>query len=372
MKELNIGTVLAAHRKEKGVTQEEVAAFAGVSKASVSKWENGQSYPDITALPVLASFFNITIDELLGYRPQLTEKEIWESYEYFTRCFGKEPFCDVMEKVRALIRKYDACYPLFLAMAQLLFNHCNLAASLEERFLVLKEAQDLCVRVQKESEDTLLKKDAIALEGFLAVMKGEPQRVLELFGEKLRPRISSEILLVSAYSLLGEKKRALKYCQALLYEGTVEMLDLLANYLALCETDKKERCFSAVHGMEEAFSLKNLLPHKIINLYMMEAIYYGEQKNREKTLESLFDYVETVRKNWKDFTIHGDAFFDLLEEWLKETGISRQMPRNMQFIREEILRSVRENPVFDFVKEEKEFRILIKKLENLETGEGLI
>lgn len=43
MKELNIGTVLAAHRREKGVTQEEVAAFVGVSKASVSKWENGVS-----------------------------------------------------------------------------------------------------------------------------------------------------------------------------------------------------------------------------------------------------------------------------------------------------------------------------------------
>lgn len=57
MKELNIGTVLGERRREKGVTQEEVAAFVGVSKASVSKWENGQSYPDITVLPVLASFF---------------------------------------------------------------------------------------------------------------------------------------------------------------------------------------------------------------------------------------------------------------------------------------------------------------------------
>lgn len=367
MKELNIGTVLAAHRREKGVTQEEVAAFVGVSKASVSKWENGRSYPDITVLPVLASFFHITIDELLGYRPQLTEKEIWESYRYFTRLFAEEPFCDVVEKVRELIRKYDACYPLFLAMAQLLFNHCNLAASGEEKEIVLKEAQELCVRVQKESEDTLLKKDAIALEGFVAVMKGEPQRVLELFGEKLRPRIPSEMLLVSAYSLLGEKKRALKYCQALLYEGMVEMTDLLANYLALCEADRKELCFSAVRGMEEAFSLKSLLPHKIINLYMMEAVYYGEQKNREKTLKALCDYGETVWKNWKAFSIHGNEFFDLLEQWLQEVGISREMPRNMQFVREEIIRSVKENPVFDFLKEEKEFRILIKKLENLQT-----
>ena len=43
MKELNIGTVLGERRREKGVTQEEVAAFVGVSKASVSKWENGVS-----------------------------------------------------------------------------------------------------------------------------------------------------------------------------------------------------------------------------------------------------------------------------------------------------------------------------------------
>lgn len=42
---------------------------------------------------------------------------------------------------------------------------------------------------------------------------------------------------------------------------------------------------------------------------------------------------------------------------------------NMQFIREDIIRSVKENPVFDFLKEEKEFRILIKRLENLQIEE---
>lgn len=41
----------------------------------------------------------------------------------------------------------------------------------------------------------------------------------------------------------------------------------------------------------------------------------------------------------------------------------------MQFIREDIIRSVKENPVFDFLKEEKEFRILIKRLENLQIEE---
>ena len=45
-----------------------------VTKASVSKWETGQSYPDILLLPKLATFFNVTVDELIGYEPQLNRK----------------------------------------------------------------------------------------------------------------------------------------------------------------------------------------------------------------------------------------------------------------------------------------------------------
>lgn len=43
MKELNIGQVITRYRRQKGVTQEELASYMGVSKASVSKWETGVS-----------------------------------------------------------------------------------------------------------------------------------------------------------------------------------------------------------------------------------------------------------------------------------------------------------------------------------------
>ncbi len=54
-------------RKQRGLTQEELAEQLNVSFQTVSKWETGVSMPDIGMLPVLADYFEISIDELLGY-----------------------------------------------------------------------------------------------------------------------------------------------------------------------------------------------------------------------------------------------------------------------------------------------------------------
>ena len=69
MNEIKIGSQIARLRREKGITQEELAQRMGVSNQSVSKWENGQSCPDIGLLPALAAYFGVTTDALLGYVP---------------------------------------------------------------------------------------------------------------------------------------------------------------------------------------------------------------------------------------------------------------------------------------------------------------
>lgn len=68
MNQKTLGARIAAGRKAKGMTQEELAAKLGVSSQAVSKWENDASCPDISLLPELARILGVTTDELLTGR----------------------------------------------------------------------------------------------------------------------------------------------------------------------------------------------------------------------------------------------------------------------------------------------------------------
>lgn len=66
MNTLRIAENITQFRKKKGVTQDEMATFLGVTKASVSKWENGTTYPNIELLRDLAIVLDVSVDEILA------------------------------------------------------------------------------------------------------------------------------------------------------------------------------------------------------------------------------------------------------------------------------------------------------------------
>jgi transcriptional regulator with XRE-family HTH domain len=73
---LSIGENIKRLRNEKNITQEEFSKFIGVSFQTVSKWENENFYPDIELLPSIASYFEISVDDLMGCNKVLSEKKI--------------------------------------------------------------------------------------------------------------------------------------------------------------------------------------------------------------------------------------------------------------------------------------------------------
>ena len=61
-----MGSIIMRLRKENNLTQEQLGDLLGISYQAVSKWENGNSCPDISTLPLLADLFSVSMDELFG------------------------------------------------------------------------------------------------------------------------------------------------------------------------------------------------------------------------------------------------------------------------------------------------------------------
>ncbi|MBO5786342.1 MAG: helix-turn-helix transcriptional regulator [Clostridia bacterium] len=83
---MNIGSKIRELRKQRGITQEQLATSIGISFQAVSKWENNIALPDITLAPMLASYFGVTMDELFDFNLQAIEAEVEaiadEAYKY--------------------------------------------------------------------------------------------------------------------------------------------------------------------------------------------------------------------------------------------------------------------------------------------------
>ena len=83
---IRLGEKIKSLRKQKNISQEVFANYLGVSFQAVSKWENGNTMPDVTMIPAIASFFGVSTDELFDFNLFEMEKQVeaicHEAYKY--------------------------------------------------------------------------------------------------------------------------------------------------------------------------------------------------------------------------------------------------------------------------------------------------
>lgn len=109
MSQLQIGMNIAARRRARGLTQEQLSAKLGVSAAAVSKWETNSSYPDITLLCPLARALGCRVDELLQFTPALTEAEATEHLNNILHTLLTGDTAAAEAALTALLREYPDC-----------------------------------------------------------------------------------------------------------------------------------------------------------------------------------------------------------------------------------------------------------------------
>ena len=87
MAAMEIGKYIQQLRRQKGLTQEQMAGALGVTSAAVSKWETDAALPDVSLLCPLARLLGTTVDDLLGFQPALERGEIDALMERGRRLF---------------------------------------------------------------------------------------------------------------------------------------------------------------------------------------------------------------------------------------------------------------------------------------------
>ncbi len=366
MKEINIAKVLVTKRREKGITQDELANYIGVSKASVSKWETGQSYPDIAFLPQLASYFNISVDELIDYKPQMTKEDIRKLYRSLSDDFTSKPFDSVMEACRAIIKKYYSCFPLLLQMGTLMINHLELLQDSQKSASVTEEARLLFARIREECDDVSITRQALYMEALCSLASGDPNTALELLDGSVVPALPPESLLASAYQMTGRPEEAKSVLQGGIFQNIVVLFNFFPAYLMLCADDPStfEEVLRRSLVVAETFDMRHLHPGVLVGLYISAAQGYITQKNHDKALDMLQKYTEIVKSDIYPLCLHGDAFFSLLDDWLDKLDLGTALPRDEKTIRKSMFDVIVNNPVFSVLSDEQRFQSITEKLQN--------
>lgn len=118
--EFNFGEKIKSLRKKRNLTQEQIAEILGVSFQAVSKWETNAAYPDISMFPIIANFYSVTTDELLGVDVSKTNEFVKEICVKVDNLFDERKYLDALPILRQATIDYPAKEELQYRLARAL------------------------------------------------------------------------------------------------------------------------------------------------------------------------------------------------------------------------------------------------------------
>jgi len=345
---IEIAENLRTFRRERGNTQEELSNHLGISIQAVSKWERGEGYPDITLLPLIAAYYEKTVDELLGCGEIQRNRRIKEVQEQYREKCNEGKIEDAILLMRSALKEF----PYELNFMALLADSLLFAGKKE----YLDECIQLCEKVLKRSVDDSQRywvlKNIIRAYG----KKKDIGKARE-YAEKL-PKVvfSRDILLAEV--LKGEE------CVELAQENIRTLVNLIDNCVmwmlfegeytpeqrifAFETVDKLYKLFlyDGNYGMENA---------GLSILWMYLAREYAACGDKEKTLNALkASYQHSFEEDHLESGRYTSVFMDRCsysgKDYFKDSEQSSV----------EGLKKVMQNEVFDFVRETDAFREIME------------
>lgn len=184
MNNINIGEKIKNYRKQKQLTQEQLAEHLNISFQAVSKWECGDAYPDIAMLPRMAYFFNTTTDDLLCVDQVKIEEEIKDYLDRHSK------LCNTgdTEAALALMREANAKYPGNFKLMNMLgfaIGWNSNTVDEEQRKKDHEEIVELSEKILDECNDNAIRFGVIQRLCFSLDSLGKKERAIEIVRKEL-------------------------------------------------------------------------------------------------------------------------------------------------------------------------------------------
>lgn len=344
---MKIGEIIRMYRKEQGLTQEQIANYLGVTAPAVNKWENGNSYPDITLLAPLARVLKTDVDTLVSFHHALTEMEInqfvSEVFEEVTLSGSVSGF----ERAADIIRSYPNCDKLILLLAQILnMNLDSLNEADREKYQ--KQVTAWFEKVVSGSEKDLSHMAAVALsQNYMAQNKyEEAQRMLDqipLLG------FDKRIAQASLYSNQGKYEEAFEIHEGMLYQNVnaaiMSLMQITQLYCKQKDFAQTDLYISLAQKLSEMFQFT---PYTIGFLELIPEVEQQKKAESLKILEKIAGVLDTpmIFSNKTSICKH------LKFKEMSELTATKKMLKN----------AVERDPELDFLREEPQFQKFLKGL----------
>lgn len=214
-----IGENIKHLRLEKKVTQEELAELFGVSNAAVSKWERGETYPDFELIVPLANYFQVSVDELMGYNASRMELEIQEVLEYRSKLLAEGKIKEAIDVMAEARKAYPSDFRIM---------HCYMwdvaGGYADNKTEVLLKHKDeflgICRNIISGCTDDVIRRDAFNMQAKLLHAEGMTDEALEVYRDNFP----------NWYQTVGQKSEQLFAKDTEEFHGQLvcNMLELLA------------------------------------------------------------------------------------------------------------------------------------------------
>lgn len=221
---IKIGENIKKLRKQDGITQEKLADVFNVSPVAVCKWETEESYPDITLLFTIASYFRISIDELMGYNENVIENEIIRIINAYDKSDNKDKWHGKCKLIIEARKKYSYDYRI---MHRYMYDIAGGYADNDPEILNKNSVDllDCCNKILDGCNDDKIRIDAITLKAKILHAEGKTEEALNLLNN-----------LPSLYHSSNQRKEQLFNKGTLEFYNSVdenikELMSLLADKL---------------------------------------------------------------------------------------------------------------------------------------------